>query len=72
MGQGVVVDVGVEVGAVGIADSPLRPAGRMKLGDQLLDVVAQGEFIEPGTAIEIVEVFQNRIIVRSAPHRFRV
>jgi membrane-bound serine protease (ClpP class) len=53
------------VGVVGIASSPLRPAGRMQLGDQLLDVVAQGEFVEAGTPIEIIEVHRNRIIVKA-------
>lgn len=52
------------VGKKGVAASPLRPAGRMQFGDRLFDVVAQGEFIEPGTPIEVLEVYQNRIVVR--------
>lgn len=52
------------VGQVGTAATPLRPAGRMRLGDRFYDVVAIGEFIDPGVEIEVLEVHPNRIIVR--------
>jgi membrane-bound serine protease (ClpP class) len=52
------------VGRYGVAVSPLRPAGRMELDGRYYDVVSQGAFIEPGTVVEIVQVSQNRILVR--------
>lgn len=52
------------LGRRGIAVSPLRPAGRMQFGDRYYDVVTRGEFIAPGTPIEVVAVYHNRIIVR--------
>lgn len=54
------------VGAIGVAASPLRPAGRMKLDDRYYDVLTLGEFIEPGTSIEVVEAHPSRIVVRAA------
>jgi len=56
------------IGKTGVASSPLRPAGRMQYEGRFLDVVTQGEFIEPGQEVEIVEVFQNRIVVRGVRH----
>ncbi|MBY0588009.1 hypothetical protein K2X85_12585 [bacterium] len=55
------------IGQVGIASSPLRPAGRIRLDGRFLDVITAGEFIEPGRSVEIVEVFSNRIVVRAVP-----
>lgn len=52
------------VGQRGVAMSPLRPAGRMKLDDRFYDVIAQGAFVEPGRAIEVVSVSPYRIVVR--------
>jgi membrane-bound serine protease (ClpP class) len=56
---------GVQVGDRGRADSPLRPAGRVKIGDQYLDVVADGSFVEAGTEVKIVRISGNRIVVRA-------
>jgi membrane-bound serine protease (ClpP class) len=53
------------LGDVGVAASPLRPVGRMKLGSQYFDVITNGEFVEAGRRIEVVEVHHNRIVVRS-------
>lgn len=55
------------IGDVGVAASPLRPAGRMKMGDRFYDVVTTGEFVDSGRPVEVVEVFANRIVVRSVP-----
>lgn len=54
------------LGQRGIAASPLRPAGRMQFAGKFYDVVAKGEFVEQGLPVEVIEVFQNRIIVRNA------
>lgn len=49
----------------GTAFSTLRPSGKAQIDGQLVDVVTEGEFIDPGTAIEVVEVSGNRVVVRS-------
>jgi membrane-bound serine protease (ClpP class) len=42
----------------------LRPAGKAAFGERILDVVAEGGFIEAGARIKVVRVEGNRIIVR--------
>lgn len=49
----------------GTAFSTLRPSGKAQIEGQLVDVVTNGEFIDPGTPIEVVEVAGNRVVVRS-------
>lgn len=49
----------------GVAFSTLRPAGRAQIDGQLVDVIAEGEFIEPGVPVEVIEVAGNRVVVRA-------
>ncbi len=51
------------IGQRGEAVSLLRPAGRGRFGDKTLQVVSQGEYIEPGSPIVIVQVDGNRYVV---------
>ena len=51
------------VGDVGRSDSALRPGGRARFGHRLLDVATDGEFIEPGTPIQITRISGRRILV---------
>ena len=51
------------VGATGVAETDLRPAGRAKIGGERLDVVAEG-FVAPGTNVRVVAVRGNVIVVR--------
>jgi membrane-bound serine protease (ClpP class) len=53
-----------DVGDWGVAASPLRPAGKMRYGNRLLDVVADGSFVDAGRPVRIVEIHGNRIVVR--------
>ena len=55
---------GIAVGDVGIADSPLRPAGRVRFGDGFADVVTEGSFIEAGSQVKILKIRGNCILVR--------
>jgi membrane-bound serine protease (ClpP class) len=54
------------LGRRGTAASPLRPAGIADLGGERVDVVSQGEYIEPGSPIEVIRVDGNRVVVRRA------
>ncbi len=56
---------GARVGDVGRTEGPLRPAGKARFGTLLVDVVTQGEFLEPGVTIEVVERRGNRVVVRA-------
>lgn len=51
------------VGKTGIALTNLRPAGIGLFDDQRLDVVAEGDFVEPNMPIKIMKVEGNRIVV---------
>ena len=53
----------VAVGDRGTAQTLLRPAGKMKRDTQLLDVVTQGEYIDKGVAVRVVEIRGNIIVV---------
>jgi len=47
----------------GIAETQLRPSGKGRFGDQLVDVVTEGDLIEKGTAIKIIQVQGSRVVV---------
>jgi len=53
----------VVVGDRGVAQSLLRPAGKMKMGSRLLDVVTQGEYIEQGAKLVVAERRGSTIVV---------
>lgn len=50
----------------GIAVSTLRPAGIAEIEGKRRDVVTQGEYIEKGTEIIVIEIEGSRIVVREA------
>lgn len=53
------------VGDWGIAESPLRPAGKAVFGEEYLDVVTDGSFVERASQVRIIEISGNRIVVRA-------
>jgi membrane-bound serine protease (ClpP class) len=55
------------VGRDGVTLSDLRPAGFARIGDRRVDVVARGESIPSGTAVRVLEVTGNRVVVIRAP-----
>lgn len=52
------------VGATGVAETILRPAGKGRFGTELVDVVTEGDLIEKGTSITITEVQGSRVVVQ--------
>ena len=54
-------------GAVGTALTVLRPAGRARFGERIVDVVTDGGYIALGAAVEVLEVHGNRVVVHEAP-----
>jgi membrane-bound serine protease (ClpP class) len=55
---------GVRLGEAGEVISTLRPIGRVQFGEGIVDCVAEGEFLEPGTQVEIIEIHGNRVVVK--------
>ncbi|MCK4292677.1 MAG: hypothetical protein KAY65_05730 [Planctomycetes bacterium] len=57
--------VSVKVGEAGEVVSPLRPTGKAKFGDAMVDVVAEAEFLDKGAKVVIIEIHGNRVVVRA-------
>jgi len=49
----------------GKALTTLRPSGTAVISGKRIDVVTEGPFIEPGTAVKVVAVEGMRVVVRS-------
>ena len=53
-------------GTEGISMSILRPSGKARFLDQIVDVITQGEFIPPNTSITVVRRDGMRVVVKAA------
>ena len=58
-------DFQVYVGKTGVALTPLRPAGTVRVDDARLDVVTAGDFIVRDTPVKIVNVEGSKIFVEA-------
>jgi membrane-bound serine protease (ClpP class) len=54
----------VKMGDSGEVISKLRPTGKAKFGNAIVDVVAEADFLDKGTKVEIIEIQGNRVIVK--------
>jgi len=57
--------VSVNIGDAGEVVSILRPTGKAKFGEAIVDVVAEAEFLDKGTKVEIIEIHGNRVVVKA-------
>ena len=64
--QEAMVDYSHLVDAEGVATTHLRPAGKAEIDHQLIDVIAEGEPLDAGTRIVVVDARGNRVVVRGA------
>jgi membrane-bound serine protease (ClpP class) len=53
------------IGKEGKALTILHPTGKIEVNDNTLDVVTEGEYIEKGQIVEIIEISGNRIVVKA-------
>ena len=44
-------------------------AGKVLFGDEYVDVVTDGSFVEPGQQVRVIRVQGNRVVVRLIPDR---
>ena len=51
------------LGRQGVALTPLRPAGTVEIGDQPVDVVSDGQYVETGTRVQVARVEGSRVVV---------
>ena len=52
------------LGKRGVTTTPLLPSGKAQFGDEVVDVMSDGELIQVGTAIAVAEVHGNEVVVR--------
>jgi membrane-bound serine protease (ClpP class) len=52
------------IGRVGKTTTILRPSGKALIDEKYLDVISDGPFIDQGTAVEVIAVAGNKIVVR--------
>jgi len=52
------------VGAEGVAVTILRPSGKARIGTELVDVITDGEFVQPSAPVRIVQIAGSRIVVK--------
>lgn len=57
------------IGKIGIADSTLRPVGFVRIENERLDAIAEGEVIELGQRVEVVDAYDNQLKVRHVSDR---
>ena len=55
------------VGSTGIAYTVLRPAGKIKIGEDIYDATAEMGFIEKGTSVVVSSYNAAQLFVRKAP-----
>ena len=53
-------------GTQGISLSMLRPSGKARFAEHVVDVVTQGEFVPPNTAVTIVQTDGMRVVVKAS------
>lgn len=53
------------LGHRGHAITQLTPSGKARFGNELVDVIADGEVVSRGAEVEVIEVQGNRVVVRS-------
>lgn len=52
------------IGQIALSLTPLRPSGTIELGDERIDAVSEGRFIDAGKNVKIIKVEGSRIVVR--------
>lgn len=54
------------LGQIGLALSPLRPGGKAQFGEQILDVITQGDMIPKGTRVRIIGHSATEAVVEAS------
>ena len=53
----------IKPGMKGVAITPLRPAGRVQVGERIVDAMADGSFVDAGVAVRVVSSGPFRTVV---------
>ena len=60
---GVPEDLKCYMGGEGISLTVLRPAGKIKIGDKILDAVSYNDYINEGEAVKVVKYENSQLYV---------
>jgi membrane-bound ClpP family serine protease len=52
------------LGQTGVTITPLVPAGKALIGGEPVNIVSDGELIEKGTTVKVIEVVGYKVVVR--------
>ena len=55
---------GIDVGNRGVAVTRLAPAGKVQIGDSVLEAFTRDSLVEPGREVEVAEIDGNKIFVK--------
>lgn len=55
------------VGQTGLAVTRLAPAGKARIGHDIVDVITEGRMVEKDEAIKVIDVSGNRVVVERDP-----
>ncbi|MEM7174541.1 MAG: NfeD family protein [Chlamydiota bacterium] len=58
-----------EVGELGETVTPLRPSGKVHVGDNLFDAITQGNYLEAYVAVEVIRIEGSKVVVREVEGR---
>ena len=53
------------LGLVGVTTTPLRPAGKIRVDEQLIQVVSDGSVIAKGHSVRVKDVNGTRVVVEA-------
>lgn len=53
------------MGREGVAVGDLRPSGVVRIGDERVDVVTEGDYVVKGSRVKVIQVRGNRVVVRA-------
>ena len=51
------------IGQMGTATTPLRPSGKARFGDQVVQVMSEGSAIAVGAPVRVTEVHATKVVV---------
>jgi len=59
-------ELGRHVGASAVADTPLRPTGRIRIGEETFEAHTAGDWVERGATVKVMSVAGSRFQVEKS------
>jgi len=56
-------ELGRYVGGMAVVDAPLRPTGKIRMGEEVFEAQTSGEWVERGASVKVVSVIGSRFQV---------